>query len=89
MTTKKGKQIAYNDLENKIINSGFCTFCGACEAACPVHAITINEYKVEGIHKVTWDSTNDYGIKVSSGVYFYQLRLNEKIIDTKKMLMMK
>lgn len=47
MTTKKGKQIAYNDLENKIINSGFCTFCGACEAACPVHAITINEYKVE------------------------------------------
>ncbi|TET24674.1 MAG: CBS domain-containing protein, partial [Candidatus Bathyarchaeum sp.] len=42
----KGNLIAYNDLERKIINSGFCTFCGACEAACPVHAITIEENKV-------------------------------------------
>jgi coenzyme F420 hydrogenase subunit beta len=47
LTTKKRNYIAYNDLESKIINSGFCTFCGACEAACPVHAITINEYSVE------------------------------------------
>ena len=47
MVTKKRNPIAYNDLESKIINSGFCTFCGACEAACPVHAIKINEYKVE------------------------------------------
>ncbi|PVX23768.1 MAG: hypothetical protein CW691_09735 [Candidatus Bathyarchaeum sp.] len=47
MATKKGNLIAFNDLESKIINSGFCTFCGACEAACPVHAITIEEDKVE------------------------------------------
>lgn len=47
MSTKKSNHIAFNELESKIINSGFCTFCGACEAACPVHAITINEYKVE------------------------------------------
>ena len=47
MATKKDNLIAYNDLESKIINSGFCTFCGACEAACPVQAITIKEYKVE------------------------------------------
>jgi len=47
LATKKGNFIAFNDLESKIINSGFCTFCGACEAACPVQAITIKEDKVE------------------------------------------
>lgn len=47
MATKKRSNIAYTDLESKIINSGFCTFCGACEAACPVHAISIDGYKVE------------------------------------------
>lgn len=47
MATKKTNKIAYNELERKIINSGFCTFCGACEAACPVHAITIDGYNVE------------------------------------------
>jgi coenzyme F420 hydrogenase subunit beta len=47
LATKKRNKIAYGDLESKIINSGFCTFCGACEAACPVHAISINGYKVE------------------------------------------
>jgi coenzyme F420 hydrogenase subunit beta len=46
LTTKKDNHIAYNDLEFKIINSGFCTYCGACEAACPVHAITVEEDKI-------------------------------------------
>jgi coenzyme F420 hydrogenase subunit beta len=45
--TKKDKHIAYDDLEFKIINSGFCTLCGACEAACPVHAITIEEDRID------------------------------------------
>jgi len=43
----KNNKIAYNNLESRIINSGFCTFCGACEAACPVHAITIVDDKVD------------------------------------------
>jgi len=47
LATKKRKNIAFDDLKRKIINSGFCTFCGACEAACPVHAIKIEGYKVE------------------------------------------
>jgi len=47
LATKKRNPIAYNDLEFKIINSGFCTFCGACEAACPVHSITIEEDRID------------------------------------------
>jgi coenzyme F420 hydrogenase subunit beta len=49
VSSEKDRLIAYNDLELKIINSGFCTFCGACEAACPVHAITIEEDKVHHV----------------------------------------
>lgn len=54
MVTKKSGYIAYNDLERKIIKSGFCTFCGACEAACPVHAITVNEDSIDHV-----DCSND------------------------------
>jgi coenzyme F420 hydrogenase subunit beta len=41
MPEKKNTLIAYNELERMIIEPGFCTLCGACEAACPVHAITV------------------------------------------------
>ncbi len=37
--------IAYNDLESRIITPGFCTLCGACEAACPVHALKVETEK--------------------------------------------
>ncbi|MCD6446175.1 Coenzyme F420 hydrogenase/dehydrogenase, beta subunit C-terminal domain [Candidatus Bathyarchaeota archaeon] len=38
--------IAYNDLKKWIIDPGFCTLCGACEAACPVHALRIEDEKL-------------------------------------------
>ncbi len=37
--------IAYNVLKKKIIDSGFCTLCGACEAACPTSALHIQKGK--------------------------------------------
>jgi len=37
------KILAYGDLSEKIISKSFCTLCGACEAACPVHAIRVDE----------------------------------------------
>jgi len=39
--TDKRSLIAFNELNDIIIKQGFCTLCGACEAACPVHAIRI------------------------------------------------
>ena len=44
------KLIAFNDLERMIIQPGFCTVCGACEAACPVHAIKVEHEKPQRLH---------------------------------------
>lgn len=44
MRESKGKGlVAFDDLNLRIIGPGFCTLCGACEAACPVQAIKIEE----------------------------------------------
>ncbi|MDH5482069.1 MAG: Coenzyme F420 hydrogenase/dehydrogenase, beta subunit C-terminal domain [Candidatus Bathyarchaeota archaeon] len=50
MPNKKSKLIAFDDLERFIIKPGFCTMCGACEAACPVHAIKVEDEKPVRLH---------------------------------------
>ena len=55
MESKSDSLIAYNVLEKKIINSGFCTLCGACEAACPVSALQIEGEKVRRLHDCSKD----------------------------------
>ncbi len=55
MGQKNGSLIAYNFLEKRIINSGFCTLCGACEAACPVSALHIEGEKVKHSHDCSKD----------------------------------
>ena len=52
---KSDSLIAYNVLKKKIINSGFCTLCGACEAACPVSALQIQGEKVNRLHECSQD----------------------------------
>ncbi|MCD4817777.1 MAG: right-handed parallel beta-helix repeat-containing protein [Candidatus Cloacimonetes bacterium] len=42
-----------------------------------------------GINKVVWDGKNDKGKPVSSGVYFYQLKVGAKFIQSRKMILMK
>ncbi len=49
MLEEKNKLIAYNSLERRIIEPGFCTLCGACEAACPTHAITMENTRARRI----------------------------------------
>lgn len=41
-----------------------------------------------GYHSLTWNSTNDFGIPVSAGVYLYQLE-TEAFVKTKKMVLLK
>ncbi len=47
--------IAYNVLKKKIINNGFCTLCGACEAACPTGALQVEAERLNRLHDCSKD----------------------------------
>ncbi len=57
-----------------------------------VHTI-INKTQSAGIYRVSWDGSNSQGIKVSSGIYFYRLRVyspGQSVVQIeKKMLLLK
>lgn len=46
------------------------------------------EYSQPGEYEVVWDGKNNFGNKVASGVYFYQLQIG-KFLETKKMVLLK
>ena len=48
----------------------------------------VNEKLEAGFHEITWNGRNNSGKKVSSGVYYYQIRSGE-FKETKKMILMK
>ena len=41
--------IAYNLLKKNIIDNGFCTACGACEAVCPIEALKLDDEDIKRI----------------------------------------
>jgi hypothetical protein len=41
-----------------------------------------------GVHRIPWDGTNDRGVQVSSGVYFYRI-IAGTFRDTKKMVLLR
>ena len=49
----------------------------------------VNECKESGNFSVDWDGRDETDRKVSSGLYFYRLKNDDKTIDTKKMLLLK
>ncbi|MBZ0199313.1 MAG: T9SS type A sorting domain-containing protein [Ignavibacteriaceae bacterium] len=48
----------------------------------------VNETMSGGSHTITWNGTNDKGIRQATGVYFYELRSEAKF-NVKKMLLLK
>jgi uncharacterized repeat protein (TIGR01451 family) len=48
----------------------------------------VNARKSAGTYSVTWDSRDNNGIKLTSGVYFYRISSNDFIM-TRKMILMK
>ncbi len=49
----------------------------------------VSEYLPAGRHSITWNGRDDIGKPVSSGVYFYRLISDSKVIGTKRMLLIK
>ncbi|MBW7997550.1 MAG: T9SS type A sorting domain-containing protein [Candidatus Glassbacteria bacterium] len=48
----------------------------------------VNESKSEGSYQIQWDGSDNYGRKVSSGVYFYRIKAGE-FSQTRKMVILK
>ena len=49
----------------------------------------VNTRQAPGVYQVVWDGTNRFKQRVATGIYFYRLQSGGKIIDTKKMLLVK
>ncbi|MFQ6618835.1 MAG: T9SS type A sorting domain-containing protein, partial [Fidelibacterota bacterium] len=48
----------------------------------------VNKNQVAGSYSVHWDGTDEKGVKVSSGIYFYKIRAGD-FVAAKKMLLLK
>ncbi|MCK4311967.1 MAG: hypothetical protein KAW88_04455, partial [Candidatus Cloacimonetes bacterium] len=49
----------------------------------------VNAKATESLYHITWNGTDENNQTVSSGIYFYQLKVDGKQIDTKKCLLLK
>ncbi len=48
----------------------------------------VNEYKVSGLHNVSWDAKDEFGESVSGGIYLYTIQAGD-FIQTNKMVLLK
>lgn len=49
----------------------------------------VHDFLSNGVHSIVWNGNDELGESVSSGVYFYRLKVNGNITSTKKMLLLK
>jgi len=49
----------------------------------------LDEDKPAGYYKITWDGTDERGMKVTSGVYFYRIRTDNGFNTANKMVLMR
>jgi len=49
----------------------------------------VNKNQPAGKHSVVWDGKDNSGNAVGSGIYFYKLKINNKPISTKKIMLLK
>ncbi len=49
----------------------------------------VNDYIEQGNHRILWEGKDSNNKNVSSGVYFYQLKLNGKALKTSKCVLLK
>ena len=54
-----------------------------------VRTFPINQFTNLQVYQITWNGTDENNKPVSSGIYFYQLKVENKFIKTKKMLLLK
>jgi hypothetical protein len=48
-----------------------------------------NEVRGVGVHEVQWDGRDDRGVAVTSGVYFYELRVDGEVVRSRKMQLLR
>jgi len=53
-----------------------------------IYSINLSSYPA-GENQITWKGISSNGSPVASGIYFYQLKVNDAICDTKRMLLLK
>jgi flagellar hook assembly protein FlgD len=49
----------------------------------------VNSKLQGGLHSVQWDGTNEAGVKVGTGIYYYMVKTNDGRKLTRKMLLLK
>jgi flagellar hook assembly protein FlgD len=49
----------------------------------------VDAHQNAGRYVVQWDASNDNGVNLSSGIYFYRLQVEGSYLEVKKMLLLK
>jgi len=49
----------------------------------------VNQEQLAGNYSIQWNATNEYGSRVSTGIYFYRLVAGNKFTEVKKMILLK